>query len=142
MLLTEFGMRLSTECLSAAIVMENDDTGTRAPLDSFLADCSDWVLQSSVSFLIFKSPCEVMSIRLPRFRAQPADHITTNRHCHRIYSRSFGPVEGQIRRCEDPQVAAKMGRNRKIKNRKDWESVKGSIMLEALKAEFIQNKDL
>lgn len=52
------------------------------------------------------------------------------------------PMEEQIRRCKDPHIAAQMGRNRKLKIRKDWESVKEDVMLAALKAKFSQHEDL
>jgi len=48
----------------------------------------------------------------------------------------------QIRKAKSPMIAARMGRDRKRKLRRDWESVKVSIMREALDAKFAQHDDL
>lgn len=47
-----------------------------------------------------------------------------------------------VRRASTPALAASMGRDRKRKLRRDWESVKVSIMREALEAKFRQHLDL
>ena len=52
------------------------------------------------------------------------------------------PDEEEIRRAAKPSLAAGMGRDRKRPLRRDWESVKESVMLEALRAKFTQHEDL
>ncbi len=44
----------------------------------------------------------------------------------------------QIRKANSPMIAARLGRDRKKKLRKDWESVKDNIMYEAVLAKFTQ----
>src|SRR5262245_45033289 len=48
----------------------------------------------------------------------------------------------EIRRARTPGVAAEMGRDRKRKLRRDWESVKLGIMREAVEAKFRQHDEL
>jgi ribA/ribD-fused uncharacterized protein len=50
--------------------------------------------------------------------------------------------EDEVRRCKTPGEAARMGRSRKLPLRRDWESVKVQIMLEALRAKFSQHDDI
>ncbi|WP_417379454.1 NADAR family protein [Gimesia sp.] len=47
-----------------------------------------------------------------------------------------------IRKAKSPMIAARMGRSRKRPLRKDWESVKISIMRKAVLAKFKQCEDL
>jgi len=47
-----------------------------------------------------------------------------------------------IRRARSPFEAARLGRNRRSKIRRDWESVKVGIMREAIEAKFLQNMEL
>jgi ribA/ribD-fused uncharacterized protein len=47
-----------------------------------------------------------------------------------------------IRKAGSPMLAARMGRDRKKKLRRDWESVKVSVMREALLAKFEQHPQL
>ncbi|QDT91765.1 NADAR family protein [Gimesia algae] len=47
-----------------------------------------------------------------------------------------------IRKAKSPMIAARMGRSRKRPLRKDWESVKVSIMRKAVLAKFSQHEDL
>jgi len=47
-----------------------------------------------------------------------------------------------IRKAGSPMIAARMGRDRKKKLRRDWESVKVSVMREALLAKFEQHPQL
>ena len=47
-----------------------------------------------------------------------------------------------IRKAKSPMQAARLGRDRKQKLRKDWESVKVSVMYKALEAKFSQYDDL
>jgi ribA/ribD-fused uncharacterized protein len=52
------------------------------------------------------------------------------------------PDEEAIRKAAKPSVAAGMGRDRKRPLRRDWESVKEAVMLEALRAKFTQHEEL
>ena len=52
------------------------------------------------------------------------------------------PDEEEVRRAKSPMIAARMGRSRRRPLRKDWESVKDSIMHEAVLAKFTQHSDL
>jgi len=47
-----------------------------------------------------------------------------------------------IRKAKSPMIAARMGRSRKRPLRKDWESVKVSIMRKAVLAKFNQHENL
>jgi len=50
--------------------------------------------------------------------------------------------EEEVRNCKTPSLAANLGRSRKLPLRRDWESVKDRIMLEAVRAKFTQHDDL
>lgn len=50
--------------------------------------------------------------------------------------------EENIRKAKTPMIAARMGRDRKLPLRRDWESVKDSIMQEAVLAKFTQHAEL
>ncbi len=50
--------------------------------------------------------------------------------------------EEAVRLAKRPMEAANMGRDRKRPLRRDWESVKDQIMLEAVRAKFAQHEDL
>lgn len=48
----------------------------------------------------------------------------------------------KIRLANSPMIAARLGRDRKQKLRRDWEAVKVGIMREAVMAKFTQHEDL
>jgi N-glycosidase YbiA len=48
----------------------------------------------------------------------------------------------KIRQEKSPTIAARLGRSRKVKIRPDWESIKESIMRDALVAKFTQHPEL
>lgn len=48
----------------------------------------------------------------------------------------------EIRKAKTPMIAARLGRNRKKKLRRDWESVKDSVMRQAVLAKFTQHDEL
>lgn len=48
----------------------------------------------------------------------------------------------EIRKAKTPMIAARLGRDRKKKLRKDWESVKDNIMRDAVLAKFTQHEEL
>lgn len=50
--------------------------------------------------------------------------------------------EEEVRMAKKPMEAASMGRDRKRPLRRDWESVKDGIMLDAVRAKFTQHDDL
>lgn len=52
------------------------------------------------------------------------------------------PYETKIRKASKPMQAAQMGRSRKVKLRLDWEKVKDSVMLDAVRAKFTQHQEL
>ncbi len=52
------------------------------------------------------------------------------------------PHEHEIRKAKSPAIAARMGRDRSKRLRRDWESVKDSVMHDAVKAKFKQHEDL
>lgn len=50
--------------------------------------------------------------------------------------------ETKIRKASTPMQAALLGRTRKVKLRPDWNKVKDSVMLDAVRAKFTQHQDL
>ena len=48
----------------------------------------------------------------------------------------------QVRKAKTPSVAARLGRDRKKKLRRDWESAKVNVMRKAVEAKFRQHEDL
>lgn len=48
----------------------------------------------------------------------------------------------EIRKANSPMLAARMGRDRKRKLRRDWQSAKVNVMREALLAKFTQHEEL
>ena len=50
--------------------------------------------------------------------------------------------EEAVRTCDGPGSAAKMGRDKNLPLRKDWETVKESVMKEALLTKIKQHKDI
>ena len=63
---------------------------------------------------------------------------------HYFQAMKFLDVEYQatIRKATSPMIAARLGRSRKQKLRRDWESIKVNIMREAVMAKFTQHEDL
>jgi hypothetical protein len=66
----------------------------------------------------------------------------TSEHFFQAQKFAGTPHEAEIRRAKQPRLAAEMGRDRKRPLRRDWESVKDGVMLEALRAKFTQHDDL
>ena len=66
----------------------------------------------------------------------------TSEHYFQAQKFAGTPDEEEVRQAKSPMVAARMGRSRKRPLRKDWESVKESIMYEAVLAKFTQHADL
>ena len=63
---------------------------------------------------------------------------------HYFQAQKFEDVQYQekIRAERSPMIATRLGRDRKQKLRKDWESVKNNVMKKALMAKFTQHEDL
>jgi ribA/ribD-fused uncharacterized protein len=63
---------------------------------------------------------------------------------HYFQAQKFRDVQEQetVRKAKTPMQAALMGRDRKRKLRRDWESRKVSVMREAVKAKFTQHPDI
>ena len=60
----------------------------------------------------------------------------TSEHYFQAQKFAGTPDEEEVRQAKSPMIAARMGRSRKRPFRKDWESVKDSIMHEAVLAKF------
>jgi hypothetical protein len=63
---------------------------------------------------------------------------------HYFQAQKFRDRKNQedIRKANSPMLAARWGRDRKRKLRRDWESVKVNVMREAVLAKFTQHRDL
>lgn len=63
---------------------------------------------------------------------------------HYFQAQKFEEVEHRekIRKAKSPMIAARMGRDRKKPLRRDWESVKVSVMREVVRAKFTQHEDI
>ena len=63
---------------------------------------------------------------------------------HYFQAQKFEDQQHQeaIRKANSPMIAARMGRDRKTKLRRDWESAKVAVMTEAVRAKFKQHDEL
>jgi ribA/ribD-fused uncharacterized protein len=66
----------------------------------------------------------------------------TSEHYFQAQKFAGTPDEEEIHKAKSATIAARMGRSRKRPLRRDWESVKDSIMHEAVVAKFNQHADL
>ncbi len=66
----------------------------------------------------------------------------TVEHYFQAQKRSSPAEQEAIRRAKTPGIAARMGRDRKVKLRRDWESAKVDVMRRAVDAKFRQHDDL
>jgi len=66
----------------------------------------------------------------------------TSEHYFQAQKFAGTPIEERVRRASTPSLAADMGRDRSNPLRPDWEIVKDSVMLEAVRAKFTQHPDL
>jgi len=66
----------------------------------------------------------------------------TSEHFFQAQKFSNPKDQEEIRKANKPHIAARLGRDRKRKLRKDWEAVKVSVMRQALEAKFTQHDDL
>lgn len=63
---------------------------------------------------------------------------------HYFQAQKFAGTEHEaaIRRAGTPGIAARMGRDRSLPLRRDWERVKDDVMRDAVRAKFTQHLDL
>lgn len=66
----------------------------------------------------------------------------TSEHYFQAQKFAGEPDEEEIRQANKPMLAASMGRDRKRPRRRDWESVKEQVMMDALRAKFTQHEEL
>ncbi len=66
----------------------------------------------------------------------------TTEHYFQAQKFAGTPDEEEVRMATKPMLAAQMGRDRKRPLRRDWESVKDAVMLDAVRAKFTQHADL
>lgn len=66
----------------------------------------------------------------------------TSEHYFQAQKFAGSPREEEIRRAKTPGLSARLGRDRRHKLRPDWESVKESVMYDAVLAKFSQHDDL
>ena len=66
----------------------------------------------------------------------------TSEHYFQAQKFKDAKVKEKIRKAKTPSLAARMGRDRSLKLRRDWESVKVGVMTEAVRAKFAQHEDL
>lgn len=66
----------------------------------------------------------------------------TSEHYFQAQKFAGTPYEEEVRLAKTPTIAARMSRRRTMPVRKDWESVKDSIMHEVVLAKFTQHSDL
>lgn len=66
----------------------------------------------------------------------------TTEHYFQAQKFAGEPDEEEIRAAAKPMLAASMGRERKRPLRRDWESAKERVMLDALRAKFTQHEEL
>jgi ribA/ribD-fused uncharacterized protein len=66
----------------------------------------------------------------------------TSEHYFQAQKYAGTPREEEIRQAEKPSEAARLGRDRKVKLRQDWESVKDNVMREVVYAKFTQHEEL
>ncbi len=66
----------------------------------------------------------------------------TSEHYFQAQKYAGMPREEEVRQAKTPSEAARLGRDRKVKLRPDWESVKDDVMREAVYAKFTQHDEL
>jgi ribA/ribD-fused uncharacterized protein len=66
----------------------------------------------------------------------------TSEHFFQAQKFEDAKVRAAIRRVKSPMEAARLGRDRKHRLRRDWDSARVSVMREGLRAKFTQHGDL
>lgn len=70
------------------------------------------------------------------------ERLPTSEHYFQAQKFADPAARAKIRSANSPALAARLGRDRKLKLRKDWESVKLEVMRTALRAKFMQHPQL
>lgn len=70
------------------------------------------------------------------------EHWPTTEHYFQAQKFEDASYRRKIRTANTPMLAARLGRDRKQKLRRDWESVKVDVMRRAVTAKFTQHADL
>lgn len=66
----------------------------------------------------------------------------TTEHYFQAQKFKDSAVQSKIRRANTPMIAARLGRDRSLPLRRDWDSVKVEVMRTALRAKFTQHPEL
>jgi ribA/ribD-fused uncharacterized protein len=66
----------------------------------------------------------------------------TSEHFFQAQKFAGTPREEEVRQAKSPGEAARLGRDRKHRLRRDWESAKDDVMREAVRAKFSQHAEL
>ena len=66
----------------------------------------------------------------------------TSEHYFQAQKFEDAAYRDKVRAAKSPMIAARLGRSRKVKLRRDWESVKVGVMRDAVAAKFTQHDDL
>ena len=66
----------------------------------------------------------------------------TSEHYFQAQKFEDAAYRDKVRAAKSPTIAARLGRSRKVKLRRDWESVKVGVMRAAVTAKFTQHDDL
>ena len=70
------------------------------------------------------------------------EHWPTSEHYFQAQKFADAAYRQLIRGAKTPMIAARLGRDRSQKLRRDWESVRVAVMREAVRAKFAQHSDL
>ena len=66
----------------------------------------------------------------------------TSEHCFQAQKFTDAKLKEQVRRANTPALVARMGRDRKLPLRRDWNNVKLGVMRAAVQAKFTQHAEL
>jgi len=66
----------------------------------------------------------------------------TSEHYFQAMKSKDAQQQEKVRKARTPAIAARMGRDRKRKLRRDWESAKVNVMRQAVTAKFSQHEEL
>jgi len=66
----------------------------------------------------------------------------TSEHYFQAMKFDSKEIQEKIRKCKRPDEAARIGRDRKLKIKKNWDSSRDNVMREVVKAKFTQYEEL
>ena len=66
----------------------------------------------------------------------------TSEHYFQAMKFESKEIQEKIRKCKRPDEAARIGRDRKLKIKKNWDSSRDNVMREVVKAKFTQYEEL